>query len=114
MLYLSVAIGMSNALYTIAIRPHKVGALPVLLVVLAIILGLYVGLVLAISRGRNWARIFLTVMVLGGIVATTLNPAQFFPKDAVEATVWVVQVIMQTIAIYLLFSTLARPWFKRR
>jgi len=113
LLWLSLAIGVCSALYVAAARSHNAEALAVIVVVMGVVFGLYRGLILAIRRGRNWARIFLSIMMLGGYLLTVLRPGRYFPKDTVGAVVWAIQAMMQTTALCLLFSRPARPWFRR-
>lgn len=113
LLWLSLAIGVCNALYVAAARSHNAEAVAVIVVVVGVVFGLYSGLILAIRRGRNWARIFLSIMIFGGYLLTVLRPGRYLPKDTVGAVVWVVQAMMQTTALCLLFLRPARPWFRR-
>ena len=113
LLWLSLAIGVCNALYVAAARSHNAEAVAVIVVVVGVVFGLYSGLILAIRRGRNWARIFFFVVMFGGYLLTVLRPGRYFPKDTVGAAIWLIQALMQTTALCLLFLRPARLWFRR-
>jgi hypothetical protein len=103
LLWLSMAIGICKGLYVVAARPHNAGVLAVVVVVMGVTLGLYIGLILAIRRGRNWARILFLLVVLVGFLMTVLRPGRYFPKDTIGATVWIIQGIIQATAVCFLF-----------
>jgi len=113
LLWLSLMIGVCNVLYGAAARSHNAAVVAAIVVVMGIVFGLYSGLILAIRRGRNWARIFLLIAMFGGYLLTVLRPGRYFPKETVGAVVWVIQAMMQTTALCLLFLRPARPWFRR-
>jgi hypothetical protein len=66
--------------------------------------------------GRGWARwVYLVVWVLGsfiGAIAAALTPQVFLSLPLIMKGTFVVQFILQTAALGLLFTSESRQWFR--
>ena len=73
-------------------------------------------------RGRNWARIALTVFIVLGLIGAVVRLTILMSEPRYrEHIVWdwsqyltVVQPVAQLVAVALLFTAPANPWFRRR
>ena len=62
------------------------------------------------NQGRNWARITFLVLYLVGTLVSV--PALFMaPHSIVDVGVFIIQAILQVVALIMLFGRNARPWF---
>ena len=64
------------------------------------------------NQGRNWARVtFLVLYLLGVLLAI---PAFFMgpPPTIFDVGVFIIQAALQAVALFMLFSSDARPWFR--
>jgi hypothetical protein len=69
-------------------------------------------LIYNIGGGHNWARItFLASFILGFLVSILILP-RLFSDSPVQGGIFIVHVVLQTIALIMLFSRSARPWFR--
>jgi hypothetical protein len=70
-----------------------------------------------IAAGRGWARwLFVVVYVLGclmGSIAFLLRPEVFRVLPPVAIASSLIQLVVQTVAVALLFLRSTREWFKR-
>jgi hypothetical protein len=63
------------------------------------------------NQGRNWARITFLVLYLVGTVISI--PAFFMaPHSTIDVGVFIIQAALQAVALFMLFSRDARPWFR--
>ena len=62
--------------------------------------------------GRNWARITLLVLYVVGVLLAI--PAFFMgpPTSIFYIGVFIIQAALQAVALFMLFSSDARPWFR--
>ena len=76
-------------------------------------------LVYFISKGRNWARITLLVWSSLGLILWFPHIAQFFSRETFSRStliglLGVVEVILQVVALFLVFSKPGASWFAQR
>ncbi len=82
-------------------------------IILVFVFGLMAFLISKISAGCNWARVvFLILFLIGALPAlgTTLDE---FTRSAVLGALSVVQIVTQVIAMYLVFTSPGKEWFKK-
>ncbi len=81
--------------------------------VLAFTFAIIIFLIFMISSGKNWARIaFLIMFVIGTIPALPVVLDEFGRAPAVGA-LSVVQLCLQVYALFLLFTSPGRAWFRK-
>ena len=63
------------------------------------------------NQGRNWARIaFLALYVFGTAISV---PALLTARHSIiDVGVFIIQAALQNVALFILFSSDARPWFR--
>jgi hypothetical protein len=89
LLWVSLAIAICGSLYQFfAKRPSSIGAAITVLVVLGLLFSLFYLLIGSIRRGRNWARILLLVIVVGGIILAILDPERYFGRGMSGASMY--------------------------
>ena len=77
----------------------------------AIILGLMLWLIWMIGRGRNWARITYLILFLLGLPFSIGPLVQSFSLFPLSASIGLAQMLLQIVALVLLFTGAARRWF---
>lgn len=83
----------------------------VMLIVLVVVLGLMLWLTYMIARGRNWARITFLVLFLVGLPWSVPALLRSFSAYPFSATLGLAQILLQAVALILLFGADARRWF---
>ena len=85
-----------------------------------LVMGTSMGVLLFISykwyMGKNWARITFTVLSGLGIIVSVVQFIQFpklFERNLALNLISSVQSLLQLGVIMLIFTPLARPWFKK-
>jgi hypothetical protein len=63
--------------------------------------------------GRNWARFTFLVLIIGGLPFFLPQLPAIFAQSWVSGSIGVAQTFMQLGAVYLVFFSLGRTWFKR-
>jgi hypothetical protein len=67
-----------------------------------------------IGQGRNWARIVLLVLFLLGMVPYIFIVRGEFARSLASGTISAVQLGLQTVAFFLIFTSPGTEWFRRR
>lgn len=83
-------------------------------IILVVFLGLLALIVVAISSGRNWARILYLVLFAFSALSWLFMPTAMFSRSVVAGSLIVAQIIVQAAAMYLLFTRPGSLWFGRR
>lgn len=77
------------------------------------VLGMLALLAVLISSGHNWARIVFLVIFLMGALPYLFTLPNIFSRSLVAGSASAAQVILQAVAICLVFSRPASGWFRR-
>ena len=110
LLLASLAVGILRTAIGV---PSGAGSIVTFVVLVATITIAIVGfLVIKISGGRNWARIAYVVLFLLGLPYSIIVLAQEFAANALVGLVSVIQILLQSIAIVLLFRRASNAWFR--
>ncbi len=113
LLWLSFALGLSSGLERmewVDVMESTVG-----LVVMGVYSGLLVWLILKIARGRNWARVVYTILLLLSYVSICSGWYTYFLAYRGHAELVALDVLdtLSDIAgLYFLFTRAANAWFK--
>ena len=84
-------------------------------IVLVLTFGLLVLLVwLSARRRKNWARWVVFIVFLLGLVPFLFSLPEMFTSSMLRGSVATVQMILQSVAIYLVFTGNAKPWFEKQ
>ena len=82
--------------------------------VIALVLAFFCLLIWKISLGRNWARITYLGFFLIGLIPAVPTLMGELGRSPVLAVLSIVQFIMQGYAIFLLFMTPGKAWFRKQ
>jgi hypothetical protein len=115
LLWVSLAISViASALDPTQIM-HKSQSIPVLaVVVLLTLLAVMALLTYKISAGRNWARITFLVLFLFSVAPSLSVLPALLHVSLVAGITNILQSALQLIALVLVFTPSANPWFKKR
>lgn len=64
-------------------------------------------------RRKNWARIVFVVLFVLGLIPFAQNFVNVLAANPLAAAVSALQMLLQVAALFFVFSSSARPWFKR-
>ncbi len=81
--------------------------------VLLVVLGLTAFLIVKMGAGRNWARITFLVLFLAGAAPYVPNLIAMYGRSLLTGTVSLLQLVLQIVALYLLFTRPGADWFRR-
>ncbi|MEZ5646690.1 MAG: hypothetical protein R3E99_16305 [Burkholderiaceae bacterium] len=71
-------------------------------------------LIVFTSKGKNWARItFLVLFILGSLPSIPLVLAEF-TRSPVLGAFSLVQIVLQVVALYMVFTRPGAAWFKKQ
>ena len=84
------------------------------LLLLLLMLGFFFFFVFKVSRGRNWARIILLLLLILGLVAGVPAYIQEFRTNLVHGSVTLLIALLQVLGTGLLFMPKANGWFGKR
>jgi hypothetical protein len=71
-------------------------------------------LIVFISKGKNWARItFLVLFILGSPLSIPLGLGEF-TRSPVLGAFSLVQIVLQVVALYIVFTKPGAAWFKKQ
>lgn len=71
-------------------------------------------LIVFISKGKNWARItFLVLFILGSLPSIPLVLGEF-TRSPVLGAFSLVQIVLQVVALYMVFTKPGGLWFKKQ
>lgn len=109
----SIVVGFLASVLRLAGRVSGTAMILALAIVVVFFL-VYGFLILKISRGRNWARIILLVLVLFGTPFAV--PAYFveIKKNFFSGALSILVASLQLLGTGLLFTRNSNPWFRRR
>jgi FtsH-binding integral membrane protein len=71
-----------------------------------------VWLIYKMDRGRNWARITFLVFFILGVPMSVLPLLRSLSYSPVSGVLGLLQVVLQIVALCILFGRSARPWFR--
>jgi hypothetical protein len=115
LLWCGLAIGVATIVITkILLRydHHPEKLIPAFLS-LFVIGGIYIVTVIGIAQGRNWVRIFMLLLVVFGAVDAVVRPAVWRSLPTWRAAEYFLQLLIDGIAVYLIFSKDAILWYRR-
>ncbi len=112
LLWVSLALGVP-AWHLSASRDPETASHPAFIVFTAIVLVLSVTLNVLIYRGRNWARILLLVLfvIAGALLLVPVDEP--VPAGVLENTLNAGTLVLEAVALYLLFTRPGASWFRR-
>lgn len=108
--YISMALGLLRVLidWPVMTRDSSPGFI---LFVLACTFGFLLLLIHQVSRGRNWARITLTVFYMIGIPFSIRPLLEALGTAPLSGILGILQVVFQVMGLAMLFGADARRWF---
>lgn len=65
-----------------------------------------------LEKGKNWVRILFAVFVVLGVLGAVLTMGATFTASPLAGILTLVQLVVQAVAVYLLFTPAASAWFK--
>ena len=77
----------------------------------AIVLVVFLWLIHKSTIGRNWARIVLVALFFGGVLIAPRQTLDAITRSAVGGTVLVLQMLLQLVAYFLMFSRPGTLWY---
>lgn len=82
--------------------------------ILISVIAVMVLLIVFISKGKNWARItFLVLFILGSLPSIPLVLGEF-TRSPVLGAFSLVQIVLQVVALYMVFTKPGAAWFKKQ
>ena len=109
----SLILGVLTAAFNVVRNVSGKTMLVALLIVL-VFFGLGFLLVWRIAAGKNWARIFLLVLVILGTPLAIPGYRASLRLNVVAGSVSILINILQLIGAYLLFTGSSNSWFRKR
>ncbi|NBF02207.1 hypothetical protein GV819_07865 [Pseudomonas sp. Fl5BN2] len=108
----SFALGVVKTLLNLSYIKEQ--GIPVLtaIVVIVLITAFASFLLYKIHTGKNWARIVFMVMVVVGFLPFFPEIMAEFGRSPLIGSLSVIQALLQVIAVWLLFFTPGKTWFK--
>jgi len=92
-------------------RLERLGPVSSMIGTVGFVIGLLVLLTWLIARRRqNWARWVLVVLFVGGLPLSIINMSE---QHTLTASLSALQIVLQLVALVLLFNGNARTWFAR-
>jgi len=95
---------------------HNVSEIVVMqrLFMLPLTLGFWYWISIKILRGRNWARILLLILLSLVLIAALVTQGRLFQSSTERLIVYSCQVVLEIIAMWLVFIGKGREWFRRQ
>jgi len=109
----SLVLGVLTAAFNV-VRVASGKTMLVALVIVLAFFGLGFLLVWRIAAGKNWARIFLLVLVILGTPLAIPGYRASLRLNVVAGSVSILINILQLIGAYLLFTGSSNSWFRKR
>jgi len=109
----SLVLGVLTAAFNV-VRVASGKTMLVALVIVLAFFGLGFLLVWRIAAGKNWARIFLLVLVILGTPLAIPGYRASLRLNVVAGSVSILINILQVIGAYLLFTGTSNSWFRKR
>ena len=110
-LYITLGIGIARAVIEAATNAELAGVGFLMFVTLTVF-AFMVFLFIMIGRGRNWARITFLVLFLLGLLPSIFPLIRSFALSPVSGVLGSAQVLLQIVALVLLFRQESSAWFK--
>lgn len=111
LLYATLGIGIIRSIIE-ASRLAEANSVGFVLLIIFSVFGSMWFLIYMIGKGRNWARIAFLIMFILGVPLSILPMIQSLTYDPVSGILGLAQVVMQIIAMVLLFQGGSSAWFK--
>jgi FtsH-binding integral membrane protein len=70
-------------------------------------------MIFKIDKGKNWARVTYAALFLAGLPFTKLSLFTSFTKNSFPAGIAIAQLLMQVVALILLFQKESTEWYKQ-
>lgn len=80
----------------------------------ALIVAMSVLLIYEISRGKNWARFVFLALFIVGLVPYLPDTMVMFDQSPIMGSLSVLQLVVQLIALYLVFTSASSAWFRKK
>jgi hypothetical protein len=112
LLWMSFGLSLLGVLFAM----RELAALPYVGVVIGtivVVYGIYLLFTIKIGQGRNWARILFLVLFLTGLPFFLVSMKQAVTTDRFAALLGLVQTALQFGAVYYMFFTPAKLWFRK-
>ena len=113
LLWTSVAIGIVNSVLSIKFIASTL-SIPFMIGTLCATFLINAWLISKLSIGRNWARITLLVFALIGFPVALVGLPLTIKMFPLVSLVSIVQMVMQVVALWLVFRKPGREWFAPR
>jgi len=113
LLWTSLGLGLINSAFQFSYLKTQ-APVGFILVVAGLTLAVMALLVYFISQGRNWARITFLVLFLIGLIPWFPQLVDTFSRSTLSGLLTVAQVVLQVVALYLIFSKPGAGWFAKR
>ena len=110
LMWASIAIGIPNSLYGLNVGALKFSAL--FLVTMVVTIAIMSGLLIMISKGKNWARIIMFAMYILGLFIAIPIMFNYFNTYIIIGIMNVLQTVLQLIGFYLLYKKESNLWFR--
>ena len=112
-LYVSLAIGLIRAVFSLTQRTSGAALILAALIVISVFaLGFF--LIWKISAGRKWARIILLVLVLINLPFAVLANISELKRNVLSGVFSILIEVILWIGTYLLFTRNSNLWFRSR
>ncbi len=112
LLWISIVISIPQ-LYGEYQRAPDTSELVLFLIFVVIVLAISITLNIYVWRGRNWARIVLLVLAVGSLIVFLVSVTETLKNPVIEIVLNVVALVIEAIAVYLLFTRPGSLWFHR-
>ncbi len=113
-IYLSAAIGIINPILVNLLTEIDNFSNPTNLVIILVSTGILAFLGYDISLGKNWARIVFTILCGLGFLMVPFIIPDTFRLNPIIGVLSLFQAILQGFAIFLLFKSESRNWYKKQ
>lgn len=112
LLWLSLALGIPEAALGTR-QPDEGGMGAVLVVIMLLVFGLVAVLNVKVYQGRNWARIVALLFTVLSVLMMLFPPDESQPQGPLLQGLYLFDVLIEVVAMYLVFSKPGSLWFKR-
>jgi predicted membrane channel-forming protein YqfA (hemolysin III family) len=113
LMYLSLGIGIIVSVLEFSYFQSQANV-GFILFIQAFVLALFVLFIWLIARRRaNWARWTFLVIFLLGLIPYVPNAIELLQRNPVSGGLNLVQLVLQAVALYLVFTGNAANWFKK-
>jgi hypothetical protein len=113
LLWLSLALAVP-LIYLEGARDPQTWLHPAALIFMAVIFAIAAALNVLIYKGHNWARIVVLIFYVIGLISLLASSDEPVPAGAAEHALNVLTLVIDSIALYLLFTPPGSQWFRKR